>query len=94
MTKYESKRLLEFVDAVTAEKALPREMLEETADIIGRMLMFSGHPELTVASIPLIKLAKAYGIDDIPRPAFSLQILQKILSMEQQKAMRRELSRR
>lgn len=94
MTKYESKRLLEFVDAVTAEKELPREMLEETADIIGRMLMFSGHPELTVASIPLIKLAKAYGIDDIPHPAFSLQILQKILSMEQQKAMRRELSRR
>lgn len=94
MTKYESKRLLEFVDAVTAEKEPSKEMLEETADIIGRMLMFSGHPELTVASIPLIKLAKAYGIDDIPHPAFSLQILQKILSMEQQKAMRRELSRR
>lgn len=94
MTKYESKKLLQFVDAVASEKELPREMLEETADIIGRMLMFSGHPELTVASIPLIKLAKAYGIDDIPHPAFSLQILQKILSMEQQKAMRRELSRR
>ncbi len=94
MTKYESKKLLKFVDTVTAEKPVSRELLEETADIIGRMLMFSGHPVLTVASIPLIKLAKAYGIDDIPHPAFSLQILQKILSMEQQKAMRRELSRR
>lgn len=89
MTKYESRRLLEFVDAVTAEKAIPWELLEETADIIGRMLMFSGHPELTVASIPLINLATAYGIQDIPHPAFSLQILQEILSMEQRKAQGR-----
>lgn len=89
MTKYESRRLLEFVDAVTAEKALPRELLEETADIIGRMLMFSGHPELTVASMPLINLATAYGIQDIPHPAFSLQILQDILCMEQRRAQDR-----
>ena len=89
MTKYESRRLLEFVDAVTAEKELPRELLEETADIIGRMLMFSGHPELTVASVPLINLATAYGIQDIPHPAFSLQILQEILTMEQHKAQGR-----
>ena len=91
MTKYESKRLLEFVDAVAAEKELPREMLEETADIIGRMLMFSGHPELTVASVPLVKLAQAYGLQDIPHPAFSLQILQEILCMEQRRAQDRRL---
>ena len=89
MTKYESKKLLQFVDAVTAEKELPREMLEETADIIGRMLMFSGHPELTVASLPLMKLAQAYGLQDIPHPAFSLQILQEILCMEQRRAQDR-----
>ena len=89
MTKYESKKLLQFVDAVTAEKELPREMLEETADIIGRMLMFSGHPELTVASVPLVKLAQAYGLQDIPHPAFSLQILQEILCMEQRLAQDR-----
>lgn len=92
MTKYESKRLLEFVDAVTAEKELPREMLEETADIIGRMLMFSGHPELTVASMPLIKLAKDYGIKDIQHPAFSLQILQEILCAEQRRFQDRRRS--
>ena len=92
MTKYESKRLLEFVDAVTAEKEMPREMLEETADIIGRMLMFSGHPELTVASMPLIKLAKDYGIKDIQHPAFSLQILQEILCAEQRRAQDRRRS--
>ena len=89
MTKYESKKLLQFVDAVTAEKELPREMLEETADIIGRMLMFSGHPELTVASVPLVKLAQAYGLQDIPHPAFSLQLLQEILCMEQRRAQDR-----
>lgn len=89
MTKYESRRLLEFVDAVTGEKEIPRELLEETADIIGRMLMFSGHPELTVASVPLISLATAYGIQDIPHPAFSLQILQEILCMEQRRAQNR-----
>lgn len=89
MTKYETKKLLQFVDAVTAEKELPREMLEETADIIGRMLMFSGHPELTVASVPLVKLAQAYGLQDIPHPAFSLQILQEILCMEQRRAQDR-----
>lgn len=90
MTKYESKRLLEFVDTVTAERELPREMLEETADIVGRMLMFSGHPELTVASMPLIRLAEDYGIKCIPHPAFSLQILQEILCMEQRRAQRRQ----
>ena len=89
MTKYESKKLLQFVDAVTAEKELPREMREETADIIGRMRMFSGHPELTVASVPLVKLAQAYGLQDIPHPAFSLQILQEILCMEQRRAQDR-----
>ena len=89
MTKYESKRLLEFVDTVTAEKALRRELLEEPADIIGRMLMFSGHPELTVASVPLVKLAAAYGLQNIPHPAFSLQILQEILCMEQRRAQDR-----
>lgn len=89
MTKYESRRLLEFVDTVTGEKEIPRELLEETADIIGRMLMFSGHPELTVASVPLISLATAYGIQDIPHPAFSLQILQEILCMEQRRAQNR-----
>lgn len=89
MTKYESKKLLQFVDAVTAEKELPREMLEETADILGRLLMFSGHPELTVASVPLVKLAQAYGLQDIPHPAFSLQILQEILCMEQRRAQDR-----
>lgn len=89
MTKYESKRLLEFVDAVTAEKTLPRELLEETADIIGRMLMFSGHPELTVASMSLVKLAESYGLKDIPHPAFSMQILQEILCMEQRRAQDR-----
>lgn len=89
MTKYESKRLLEFVDSVTAERELPRELLEETADIIGRMLMFSGHPELTVASMPLVKLAESYGLKDIPHPAFSLQILQEILCMEQRRAQDR-----
>lgn len=89
MTKYETKKLLQFVDAVTSEKELPREMLEETADILGRMLMFSGHPELTVASVPLVKLAQAYGLQDIPHPAFSLQILQEILCMEQRLAQDR-----
>ena len=89
MTKYESKKLLQFVDSVTSEKAVPRDLLEETADIIGRMLMFSGHPELTVASMPLIKLASAYGLEHIPKPAFSLQILQEIMSMEQRRAMER-----
>lgn len=89
MTKYESKKLLQFVDAVTSEKELPREMLEETADILGRMLMFSGHAELTVASVPLVQLAQAYGLQDIPHPAFSLQILQEILCMEQRRALAR-----
>ena len=89
MTKYESRKLLQFVDAVTAEQAPSQELLEETADIIGRMLMFSGHPELTVASMDLIRLAKAYGLEEIPRPAFSLQILQDIFALEQRKAVRR-----
>ena len=89
MTKYESKKLLKFVDTVTAEKPVSRELLEETADIIGRMLMFSGHPELTVASMPLIRLAEDYGIKGIQHPAFSLQILQEILCMEQRRAQDR-----
>lgn len=89
MTKYESRKLLQFVDAVTAEKAPSQELLEETVDIIGRMLMFSGHPELTVASMDLIRLAKAYGLEEIPRPAFSMQILQDIFALEQKKAVRR-----
>ena len=35
MTKYETKKLLQFVDAVAAEKELPREMLEETGLTVG-----------------------------------------------------------
>ena len=89
MTKYESKKLLQFVDAVAAEKELPREMLEEVADILGRMLIFSGHPELKVATVAPLKLDQAYGLTEIPHPAFSLQILQEILCMEQRRAQDR-----
>lgn len=62
---------------------------EETAEIISRLLMFSASPQRTVASMSLIRLAKAYGIKRIPHPAYSLNILMDILEEEQRRALAR-----
>lgn len=89
MTKYERSKLRQFADTVSAEQVPEQGLMEETAEIIGRMLMFSAAPQRTVASMDLIRLAKAYGIKKIPHPAFSLNILMDILEEEQRRAMAR-----
>ena len=90
MSDYERCKLQQFVDIVSAGGIPRASMLDEVAEIIGRRLMFSrDHPDLTVASMDLIRLAKSFGLKKVPRPAFSLPILQEIFSMEKQKARRR-----
>lgn len=89
MTKYERSKLRQFADTVTADQVPEQALVEETAEIISRLLMFSASPQRTVASMSLIRLAKAYGIKKIPHPAYSLNILMDILEEEQRRALER-----
>ena len=70
------------------ERDLPICPVNQDLSIAGFVIF--GDPELTVASVPLVKLAESYGLKDIPHPAFSMQILQEILCMEQRRAQRRQ----